>query len=133
LLTWMVIRLMGALDVRATPTVVYSQKTEKMNTPVFRPRLIKPRDPRGAVRYYYAMFLRECKSRGMELPPGSTAQELAVQCARVFPGADPEDLALVYDPARYWSSQPVTAQQAEEAAQAWNRLRKTKYTPPKTK
>ena len=133
LLVWMVIRLMGALDVRSTPAMVYSQKTEKINTPVFRPRLIKPRDPRGAVRYYYTLFLRECKARGMELIPGSTAQELAAQCAQVFPGADPKDLCTVYDPARYWSSQPVTAQQAEEAAQAWNRLRKTKYTPPKTK
>lgn len=133
LLAWMVIRLMGSLDVRKAATVVYSEKTEKMDIPVFRPRLIKPRDPRGAVRYYYALFLRECKNRGMDLIPGSTAQELAEQCAAIFPGADPKDLCAVYDPARYWSSQPVTAQQAEEAAQAWNRLRKTKYTPPKTK
>jgi len=127
LLVWLVVRLLGSLDGGKTVTVVYSQRVEPERT-VQRPgKPVKPKDPRGRVRYYYALFLRECKNRGMEVLPGSTESELTGQCIRYFPGADPRDLALLYRPARYWVSQPVSAQQAEDAARAWKRLKKTKY------
>lgn len=126
-LVWLVIRLLGSLETAKPVTVVYSQEAAAAKPPQTRQRLIKPRDPRGKVRYYYALFLRECKVRGMEISPGSTGEELAQQCTRYFPEADPRDLAAIYAPARYCNTQPVTEQQAELAAKVWNRLRKTKY------
>lgn len=129
---WLVVRLLGSFDTAKPVTVVYSQETVTVKPGPLPQRLVKPRDPRGKVRYYFILFLRECKARGMEYSASSTETELTEQCIRYFPGADPKDLAAVYSPARYCNRQPVSAQQAENAAKAWNRLKRTKYKKTKT-
>lgn len=90
------------------------------------PGRIRPRDPRRAVRYYYAKFLAECRRRDLEIPKGMTAAELAVRCAGAFPDADPAALAALYAPARYSETAQVTAQDAQRAAEAWHALKRSR-------
>ena len=92
---------------------------------VVRPGLLRPRENRLAVRYYYARFLAECRRRGLNIPVGMTAAELAERCAGVFPGADPGALAAVYRPARYSPSDPVTRADVQRAAELWNELKRS--------
>lgn len=91
-----------------------------------KPGLTRPRDPRLAVRYYYARFLRECRRRKVVLSPGMTSRELAAACAYAFPGADPAILQRLYLPARYSSHTPVTGADANAARDAWRELKKTR-------
>ena len=89
------------------------------------PGRIRPRDPRLAVRWYYARFLAECRKRGVPLSTGMTAEELSLRALTAFPGADPAALSSLYRPARYQLSRRVTPEEARAAAAAWNALRRT--------
>ena len=88
--------------------------------------LLRPRNPRLAVRYYYAKFMEECRKRGLQYSEGMTAQELCRHSVRVFPGADPEELSRVYAPARYSSREVVTQADADRAAALWKELKQIK-------
>ena len=90
------------------------------------PGRFRPRDPRRAVRYYYAKFLAECRRRGLSVPGGLTATELSALCAGVFPDADPAALARLYAPARYSAQQAVTQEDAQAAAALWKALKQSK-------
>jgi hypothetical protein len=87
------------------------------------PGRIRPREPRLAVRYYYAKFVAECARRGLAVPEGMTAQELCAVSAPLFPDADPAALTAVYLPARYQLSRPVPPEDVRTAAAAWKTLR----------
>lgn len=89
------------------------------------PGLIRPREPRAAVRWYFARFLAECEKRGLTLSKGMTVDELCFQCASVFPCADVVALAEVYRPARYQLSRRVTQEDVKKAADAWNAIKKS--------
>ncbi len=91
-----------------------------------RRSVLRPRDPRMAVRYYYAKFLVECRRRGMRSKPGNTSKELAEMSAAYFPGGDTGQLAAIYAPARYSERAAVTPQDAERAKEAYSSLKKTK-------
>ena len=90
------------------------------------PRLIRPRDPRLAVRYYYAKFLAECISRGQYIPVGMTVEELSKCCAPLFPGEDVTALAEIYSPARYHLRGNVSQEDVRLASEAWHALRRSK-------
>ncbi len=93
--------------------------------------ILRPRDPRLAVRYYYAKFLSECRKRGVDIPCGITATELAERTADVFPGADPASLAALYRPARYSACSTITQSDVQQAAALWHSLRQSKLLPKK--
>lgn len=120
-------RLLGGSNRTASQNPWSEQKTRLGGSAVLGTRsLIRPRDSRLAVRYYYGRFLQEADRRGMEAGPGSTAEEIVCKARMYFPGADPEDLAAVYAPARYCRTLPVTQADASRAQSAWRRLKKTK-------
>lgn len=50
-------------------------------------RLFRPRDPRLAVRWYYARFLREALSRGVSVEPDLTGSEIGRRSKTAFAGA----------------------------------------------
>lgn len=106
-----------------SPWKVRGGKAASLEPSAVRPGLLRPRDNRLAVRYYYARFLAECRRRGLSVPRGMTATELAERCADVFPGADPAALAAVYRPARYSPAEPVTRADVQRAAELWNALK----------
>jgi hypothetical protein len=88
-------------------------------------RLLKPREPRAAVRWYFARFLAECEKRGLDVSVGMTVEELCAASAPLFPGADTTALAEVYRPARYQPSRRVTQADVKKAADAWNAIKKS--------
>ena len=88
-------------------------------------RLIRPRDPRLAVRYDYGRFLAECRARAVPLRAGMTPEELTRACARAFPGADPASLTALYLPARYSASISITREQAIASAEALRALKRS--------
>lgn len=87
--------------------------------------LMRPREPRLAVRYYYARFLAECRRRGLAIPDGSTVTELCKTCAPGFPGADPSVLCELYSPARYSDRSAVSPSDARRAAETWKELKRS--------
>ena len=91
------------------------------------PTLLQPRDPRLAVRYFYARFLTECRRRGLSILPGMTASELADHCVGRFPGADPSSLRALYSPARYSARQTITRADVNRAAEAFRLLKQSEY------
>ena len=126
-------RLMGSRRM-ANTAPDGSEQSERMIQTVGRKRSvgrIRPRDPRLAVRFYYAKYLAECRSRGLQFPDGMTAAELSEHSRQAFPGADPEQLAQVYAPARYSSRETVTRADAETAAALWRKLKQSRPNDPK--
>ncbi len=89
-----------------------------------KPGLIRPRDPRLAVRYYFSVFLAECRHRGLAVPKGMTASELTEYCSAVFPGADPGLLIELYLPARYCNANPVSQSDVRRAAEVCRELKR---------
>ena len=114
----------------AKATRAVSERSERIAPGSRRKRgsgWLRPRDPRLAVRYYYARFLEESRKRGQQPTPGMTAAELTKYCAQVFPGADPAVLLRLYEPARYSSREKLTAADAAQAAAVWKELKQTKF------
>ncbi len=95
---------------------------------VFRKKtgILRPRDPRLAVRYYFARFVAESRRRGVSVPQGMTVTELSAQCADAFPDADPLSLAALYIPARYSSETYISPADAAQASELWHSLKQTK-------
>ena len=89
------------------------------------PGRIRPREPRLAVRWYFARFLDECVRRGMALERGMTVSEVCERSEALFPGADVRALSALYLPARYQAANAVTREDARRAAEAWNALRRS--------
>ena len=85
--------------------------------------LLRPRDPRLAVRYYYARFLAECRRRGLSVSKGMTVTELRDRCASCFPGEDPAVLCDLYAPVRYSARNTVTNADVHRTAEAWKALK----------
>ena len=86
---------------------------------------IRPRDPRLAVRFYYAKFMQECLRRGIRVLPGQTSEEVVHTAAAQFPMEEVRKLTRLYGPARY-STTSITSQEADEAAELWHRLKHSK-------
>ena len=128
-LLWRVFRrLLGERTVRSV-SPVWQDRRSPFAAPradASAPGRFRPRDPRRAVRYYYAKFLAECSKRGRTAPDGMTATERSAFCAGVFPGADPAALVRLYAPARYSARQQVTPEDAQAAAALWKDLKQSK-------
>ena len=87
--------------------------------------ILRPREPRAAVRWYFARFLSECEKRGFTAPKGMTVEELCAASAGLFPAAEVETLCAVYCPARYQPGRRVTPEDVKRAAEAWSILKKS--------
>ena len=91
--------------------------------------LLRPRNPRLAVRYYYAKYLRECRKRGLHPAPNQTSQELARVSREYFPGEDPAQLRSLYVTARYSDRLTIEPEAVDQAANFWRQLKHTKFPP----
>jgi len=104
-------------------------------------RLFRPGDPRLAVRYYYAKFLREASRRGAGVEPDLTGSEIERRAKAVFSAEDGaaaqagslmqeagfggiSDIYDIYAPARY-SGHEVTEADARRMRDAWKSIRKS--------
>lgn len=119
-------RLLGERSAAAPRALAPEKRSVLSGGQVKRaPGRLRPRDPRLAVRWYYARFLEECGRRGMHMTRGMTVAEVSTLAAPLFPGADVDALAKLYVPARYHLSRRVTKEEARLASEAWNILRRS--------
>ncbi len=121
------LRLMGdRVSVRAaSPWKERGERAADVYEMQRMPGVLRPRDPRLAVRWYYGHFLTECRRRGVPLMDGTTAGELAALSVSFFPGADPAALTELYLPARYDPAGSISAEDARRAAELWKDLKRT--------
>lgn len=130
LAAWAVItifRRLSGYQIKTGTQASYTDRRQSISAGAGRRRtVLRPRDPRLAVRFYYAKFLQECQRRGMTLKPGCTSEELAKKSADYFPGEDPARLRELYVSARYCENAAVSAAQAHQAAACWRCLKRTK-------
>ncbi len=118
-------RLLGNRSASVSEKVSETQGIRSVvsNREVRIPKYIKPSNPRLAVRYYYARFLRECQKCGCSPDAGMTSAELVKYCESFFPGVDLSGLTELYAPARYSSREPVSQEAAAKAAALWREIK----------
>ena len=89
--------------------------------------VLRPKDPRLAVRWYYRKFLKEGQRRGAARTASDTSLAVAEKCAPLFLPADSaEQLRGVYIGARYSETEAVPPEAADEAAALWRSMKKSK-------
>ena len=88
--------------------------------------LLRPKDSRLAVRWYYRKFLKEGTRRGAERGAADTSLAVAEKYAPLFPPPDSaEQLRNVYIGARYNENGTVTPEDADRAAALWKKMKKS--------
>jgi hypothetical protein len=92
-----------------------------------RDRMIAPKDPREAVRWYYRRFLRHCRSKDMPVTPNLDSRQIndMAQNMNIAPLEDTDPLRDVYLDARY-SSKPVTDEDVQQAKERLKRIKEGK-------
>ncbi len=91
----------------------------------FRAGLLRPTDPRLALRYYLQKFLKESKQRGAELKSSMTAEDIYRACAPYFPRAPLREMLSLYVPARYCLRTEVSRADADRAQALWKELKRS--------
>ena len=106
-------------------SVVWSEEKDRLVISRRKRSWSRPKEPRKAIRYYYCLFLRECRRRGIQIQPSNTNREIAKKSTDVF-GSSSQQLGDLYTSARYNLSEPVTSQQVKQAAKLWQTIKRTK-------
>jgi hypothetical protein len=116
-------RLLGSKG-PGSKTVFYTEEREKLQEhgKGRRSGLLRPKDPRQAVRWYYCKFLKEGLSRGARLSPDDTSHSVALKCDTLFPKAGTIRLRDIYINARYRYYGEITREDADEAAKTWREM-----------
>lgn len=89
-----------------------------------RDRLLAPKDPREAVRWYYRRFLKYCTAKKMNISPYYTSRQIADLAERdnVAQVSHSEPLRELYIQARY-SGNAVTEEDAKQAKELVKRIK----------
>lgn len=109
--------------------VPYSDKKEKLISSTGKAKnvgIIRPREPRLLVRYYYARFLLESLKRDIRIPRGKTVDELSLLLSRHFDKESVNNLSEVYTVARYSNLEPISSETVNIAAESWKVIKHTK-------
>ncbi len=88
-----------------------------------RPPRLRPRDPRGAVRWDYRRFLVLCRRIGIVMPRSATSETAAELGRQSFPAEPIDELSEVYRVARY-SEHEITREMAEKTQNAVREIRR---------
>ena len=89
--------------------------------------LLRPKDPRQAVRWYYRKYLKEGASRrGTRHALSDTSLHVMRCYAPYFPSGESNDLRDVYVIARYSSQNEINKSQADSVSELWRKLKTTK-------
>ena len=88
-----------------------------------RPPRLRPRDPRGAVRWDYRRFLILCRRVGIVMPRAATTETAAELGRQDLPGQPIEELSEVYRVARY-SEHEITREMADKTHSAVREIRR---------
>ena len=103
--------------------VTESEAPRRRGLPRFRPF-----NPREAIRYDYARFLKEAGKRGVEIGKGTTTQETVTLAAHDFPEEALAELRELYVLARYAPNEEISREEASRSAAAYRRLKSSRRT-----
>ena len=117
-------RLLGnrAVGIAAAP---YTEELEKLQK-TSRGRmggLLRPKDPRQAVRWYYRKYLKEGVSRGAEPVPADTSLSIWRKFCDYFSKSESGKLRSLYIVSRYRYSEDITKEDADMASTTWRKLK----------
>ena len=87
--------------------------------------LFAPSQPREAVRYYYAKYMRECRRQAILIEPSMTAGEISEASAVLLDEENREAMRDLYIRSRY-SSQDISTHDAETAKQIYRQLKNSR-------
>jgi hypothetical protein len=102
---------------KSTKETAPQQSAEEFRTAIEKPasqtgllnKLLAPKDPRLAVRYYYRKFLLLCRQRGLTITPSSTSSQIRQASLAYFDPKKIAELHQLYIQARYSLIQPLSS------------------------
>lgn len=86
-------------------------------------KLLRPKDPREAIRWYYRKYLKEGISKGVETLPTDTSLCIWRKLTPLFHEGETWKLRDLYIMARYRFSKEVLKADADAASEIWRRLK----------
>ncbi|MCL2200669.1 MAG: hypothetical protein FWB75_04760 [Oscillospiraceae bacterium] len=109
-----------------TQELSYSEQSEALAQRGLedRRKLLRPRNPAHAVRWYYRRYLLKGTSKGAQLERSDTSQSVLGKFSDMFNGSEERAFRELYLKARYQSAQELTKADAEEAARLWKQMRR---------
>ena len=85
--------------------------------------LLRPKDPRQAVRWYYRKYLKEGASKRKQKPiPADTSMDILQKYSPFFPENEAEELRELYIIARYRQSLDIPRTAADTARDLWDKM-----------
>ena len=86
--------------------------------------LIRPKDPRLAIRWYYRKYLKEGASRRGSKPiPADTSMDILYKYSPFFPGDDSGELRSLYIAARYGLVSEIPKSAVDRASALWSSMK----------
>lgn len=117
-------RLLGNKpDSRKTKYYTEERENMKKTERGAAPGILRPRDPRNAIRWYYRKYLREGVSRGAEYTSADTSIDVLKKLSACFPEDETGTLRDLYIEARYRYNKAVLKNDADKAAEIWRKLK----------
>ena len=105
---------------------VYTEEHERLQKPErggIRVGILRPRDPRLAVRWYYRKYLKEGIVRGAKPSHADTSKRILQKYNPFFPSEGAEKLRELYIVSRYNYNKEIPKSDPDNAAKAWRELR----------
>jgi len=89
-----------------------------------RTKVLKPRDHRQAVRWYYRKYLKAGASSGAEIEDFDTSLSVMQKLEVVFPKREQQSFRELYLKVRYSERENVNKEDAETASKLWKQMKK---------
>jgi hypothetical protein len=108
---------------------VYTEEHERLQKPERGSKIggiLRPRDPRLAVRWYYRKYLKEGIIRGAHPSRADTSQRILKKFSPYFPAAGAERLRELYIVSRYNYVKEISKADSDNAAKAWREMKQDK-------
>jgi len=124
-LAFKIIRKLLGRKNKAVRANLYTEELERLEKSGRRKwgGIIRPKDPREAVRWYYRKYLKEGISRGAEPKRSDTSLRILDKYSPYFPDRDPGKLRDLYILSRYRFRTETAKHDADAAASAWRDLK----------
>lgn len=87
-------------------------------------KVLRPRNPRQAIRWYYRRYLLKGASKGANLEDSDTSLSVLVKFGSFFNESEERAFRELYLKARYWQGIEISKADAEDAARLWRKMKR---------
>ena len=125
---FVIMRRMLGSRVKEDAKELYTEEREhiKPRGRSIKNRILRPKDPRLAIRWYYCKYLKEgTHRRGRKHYASDTSLNILKKYRPYFSGREAEDLRELYITARYQGRKEVHKSEADAASDLWNNLKRS--------